>query len=278
MTKPKESHYSDHGFQLKAARTSYSRDKSLAQAISVAFAGAIEERTIQYVLFDQVSAKQLAEAFAEQPIIIKPICALVNVASRAIKRDLLLTINMYGKKLALSKASLLAGYIKPMLPKDVAVPALLTLDQTAWLEKQLRATKGNWEARFSTILNQFASVEFRKRRFTQDNEQYELDAAYPAKGDQVRYAIDIKRIESPRDIHKRCDEIANKALHLKLAHVDAQFFAIVYYPFPSEHGNVRSRLNNSKVDTTYFAGETDESLKQAAKLLLSSIGKMKKGK
>ena len=52
-----------------------------------------------------------------------------------------------------------------------------------------------------------------KRSFKWEGDSYEIDAASPIiTGADIRYAIDIKRIEARRDIHKRSDEIVNKAV------------------------------------------------------------------
>jgi hypothetical protein len=44
----------------------------------------------------------------------------------------------------------------------------------------------------------------------------------------VHIGIDIKRIEARQDIHKRCDEIVNKAAKLKAVFRKAKFGAVIY--------------------------------------------------
>jgi hypothetical protein len=107
--------------------------------------------------------------------------------------------------------------------------------------------------------------------FTADNEQFELDAATPKSGD-IKVGIDIKRIEARRDIHKRCDEIVNKASKLKIAFPESKFGAVIYYPFIEEHVNIQNRLRSEKIDSIVFASETTDSIKNAVRMLLSTLG------
>src|SRR5205823_3267683 len=100
-----------------------------------------------------------------------------------------------------------------------------------------------------------------KRRFEWLGETFEIDAAYPPSSDSlIEIAIDVKRIESPRDIHKRADEVINKATKFKAAHPHSRFFAVVYYPFPAQHVNVQSRLKSEYIDGIFFAGESLSSI------------------
>lgn len=50
----------------------------------------------------------------------------------------------------------------------------------------------------------------------------------------------MKRVEARRDIHKRCDEIVNKASKMKMAFPASRFGVIVYYPFIDEHVNIQN--------------------------------------
>ena len=161
-----------------------------------------------------------------------------------------------------------------MLPKEIAIPALLELDRFFWTDKELRANKGRWEKRILKMLNNNSSVIFKKRQFSVQQEKFELDAAYPVSGQNIDIGIDIKRIESPRDIHKRADEIINKANKFKSQFTKGQFCVILYYPFPSQHQNLISRLNNANIDGIFFANESDSSIEQTVKLLLGKAGKL----
>jgi len=82
----------------------------------------------------------------------------------------------------------------------------------------------------------------------------------------------VKRIEARRDIHKRCDEIVNKAARLKTACPNATFAAVIYYPFIEEHANVKSRLESDDIDAVMFAAESKESVEGAVKMLLARLG------
>ncbi|MDP2661422.1 MAG: hypothetical protein Q8R28_11910, partial [Dehalococcoidia bacterium] len=119
-------------------------------------------------------------------------------------------------------------------------------------------------------LNSFGRSRFRKRKFEVDGEQFELDAASPESGD-IKIGIDVKRIEARRDIHKRCDEIVNKASKLKAVFPSSRFGFVMYYPFIDEHQNIASRLRSRDIDGVVFASESEESIESAVRLLLPSI-------
>lgn len=125
------------------------------------------------------------------------------------------------------------------------------------------------------VRTQLDSVQsgFKKRTFTVDGERFEIDAAWPQTSD-IRIAIDIKRIEAPRDIHKRCDEIVNKAAKYKSAFPGGKFAAVIYYPFVNQHESARSRLRSDDIDAVYFAGATELSIETAVKLLIAELGGM----
>jgi hypothetical protein len=169
----------------------------------------------------------------------------------------------------------LAGYLKPLLPQEVAIPAILELDRFWWTDKELRAMKGRWEKKILAALLSFATVNFQKRRFEHNGEDYELDAAYST-ADCIKIGVDVKRIESKRDIHKRSDEIINKANHFKSAYPEGLFYVVVYYPFPTQHGNLRSRLDSGNIDGLYMASESDSSIDTAVRFLLDAAGVLRK--
>lgn len=101
-------------------------------------------------------------------------------------------------------------------------------------------------------------------------EQFELDAATPEEG-EIKIGVDVKRIEARRNIHKRCDEIVNKASKLKSAFSKTVFGVVIYYPFIDEHINIQSRLHSSHIDGIVFASDSDETIENAVRLLLSML-------
>lgn len=164
----------------------------------------------------------------------------------------------------------LAGYIKPFLPKYVELPTLTRGDRVAFIDKEMRAGKGRWEVKVLDALNRYGRAPFKKRRFTSGGKKYEIDAAAPSTG-TIDVGIDVKRIEAREDIHKRADEIVNKASKFKAEYPKGSFAAIIYYPYVSEHVNIRSRLTNSSVDGVMFASESIDSIETAAQLLLAQF-------
>ncbi len=259
-----DSIYSSHRQQREKALPEAGRAAALEAAFVSAFESHIVQKSFPVVLFDEVSVQDLARAFYEHPILIKSILATVNVAQRAVKRDLGLNLDTYSTSIPKETAFILAGYIKPLLPKEMPVPGAIMLDHFFWVDKEMRRSKGRWEKKVVKSLNEKGRVGFSKRRFSHQGCRFELDAAYPGTSGLVRIGVDVKRFESPRDFHKRGDEVIQKAAHLKSVNPEAVFFAVIYYPFPSKHDEVRQRYANQGIDGIFFAADDDETVERAA--------------
>jgi hypothetical protein len=143
-------------------------------------------------------------------------------------------------------------------------------------DKEIRKIKGQWESAVVKATNSYSNMIFRKAKFRHNDQMFELDAASKDNEGNIVCGIDIKRIEARRDIHKRSDEIVNKAAHFKAVSPNGKFGAVIYYPFVSEHGNVRDRLQSSYIDSVVFAGASADSVSIAVKLLLGKLGCLKK--
>jgi len=248
------------------------RQETIEKALRKAFAPFIEQKAVEVIVFSGMNVHELAAAITAYPSVLKSLLAVCNIAGRAVERDLgIKNLNTYLPKLSDNEASAIAGYIKPFLPSYLEVPALSRIDRIQFVDKEIRKTKGRWERAILKTLNQFSAVRFRKRKFLVDGDQFELDAASPKEG-TIKIGIDVKRVEARRDIHKRCDEIINKASKLKTAFPKAKFGAVVYYPFPEEHSNVQSRLKSLSIDTVVFASQSKESIENAVLHLLSIFG------
>ena len=268
-----ESEYSSHVQYMKWVQAEAAeREEVVREALRSAFSAFLEERTVEVIDFSSIDAGELAKAIRAYPVVLKPLLSVCNVAARAIERDLgIKNLNTYEPRLAAEEAERIAGYVKPHLPPVLEIPSLCRLDRVWFVDKEIRARKGQWEKRILQSLNAFARVDFRKRSFRSGGERFEIDAASPTEGD-IALAVDVKRIEARRDIHKRSDEIVNKAAKLKQTSPEAMFGAIVYYPFVAEHANVQSRLESPNIDCVFFAADTDESIEQAARMLLARFG------
>jgi hypothetical protein len=264
--------YSGHQEQLKNSRPSPERIAQIESSLIAAYKSVLEYREVPFIRFGDLNAAELADAFVAHPLIIKPTLCCVNVAQRAISRDLGFDLDTYSAKITAEQARILAGYIKPFLPPTIAVPALVELDRYFWTDKELRAHKGNWERTITEAINRASTVVFRKRKFVSDDEEFEIDAAYPAKGEPIEVGVDVKRIESRRDIHKRADEIINKATKFKKTYPKGKFVALVYYPFPTQHVNAQSRLHSANIDAVFFAGETQSSIDNSVEMMVGKLG------
>lgn len=59
-----------------------------------------------------------------------------------------------------------------MLPKEVPLAALMEPDRYIWVDKQIRATKGNWQKTITVTFNEVGDISFRKRKFVYDDEEF----------------------------------------------------------------------------------------------------------
>ena len=268
--------YTSHRQQLAESRPSADRVAGLETALLAAFQNVVSYEQVAFIQFGDLNAFELAQAFEAYPMIVKCVTSCVNVAQRSIERDLAISLDTYAKKVDREIALALAGYLKPLLPQRIALPALMELDRFWWTDKEMRASKGRWEKAILDSINLSSDLIFKKRKFKVGREEFEIDAAYPAKGDAIQYAIDVKRIESPRDIHKRSDEIINKAVKFKDIFPNGRFFAVIYYPFPNQHINVQSRLHDKNIDGLFFAAQSPSSVAAAVDLLVGTMGLKKK--
>lgn len=264
--------YSTHAdYMRKVVVEAAARKKEVEKAIRTAFGKFIEQRPVDVIVFAGMSVDQLAGAIQAQPLVLKPLLACCNIAARAIERDLeIKNVDTYAPSLTSMQAAKIAVYLRPFLPDALEVPAMSTIDTVYFIDKEIRKGKGQWEKRIAEALSRAGSAAFRKRKFVLDGEAFEIDAATPLTGN-IEIGVDIKRIEARRDIHKRSDEIVNKARAFREAYPDSQFAAVIYYPFIDEHANVQSRLRAPQIDAVVFASDGDESIDSAAKLLLAGL-------
>jgi len=247
------------------------RNREISKALKEAFARHIHEETTEFIYFSEISAKELSKTFLKYPGILKPVLSICNVAARALERDLdIKNLNTYKPKLDETSASIIAGYIKPMLPERVALESLVDIDRIFYVDKEIRKAKGAWEKDVLVTLNRYAKQSFRKRKFNWKGDVFELDAASPERG-KIKVGVDVKRVEARRDIHKRCDEIFTKAEKFKGVFTSGLFGAVIYYPFVEEQQNIRDRLRSSDINSVVFASEKETSISQAVKLLLGKL-------
>jgi hypothetical protein len=265
--------YDSHAdFLAWVRRDAETRAESVVAALLEAFAPFVETREVEVINFSAMTALDLAAAIRTHPSILKPLLACCNVAARAIERDLdIRGLDTYRPTLDIERAAAIAGYIKPFLPPELAVPALSELDRYFFVDKEIRAKKGRWERLILDALNRQSALVFRKRRFAVGGEAFELDAAAPPTG-AIEVGVDVKRIEARRDIHKRADEIINKAARFREAYPAGRFAAVVYYPFTAEHVNVQHRLSSPAIDAVCFASQSAEQVHVAVGLLIDKLG------
>jgi hypothetical protein len=253
----------------RASPAAESRMVVIRENALAAFKDHLTEERCQVINFRDLNATELGRILAKYPVLAKPLMILCNVAERAIERDLgLKGLNSYSPRFQRDSAKALAGYLKPFLPERMELNSFCAIDRLMFLDKEIRKGKGRWELMVREALQNAAkrvglSKSFKKRHFEIGGEEFELDAAYPEAG-PIELAVDIKRIEARRDIHKRCDEIVNKAAKFKSANPKGKFIAFIYYPFTDEHTNVSSRLKSENIRIVVFASEHPDSIFNAA--------------
>lgn len=247
------------------------RQKEIEQELRSAFSGYIETRETDVVIFERMPVTDLARAIQEHPRVLKSLLAACNLAGRALKRDLKIdNIDTYAPNLTEAQANAVAGYLVSFLPECLEVPTLSQIDRIAFIDKEIRKDKGRWEKLVCEALNKFGKTPYKKRKFEAAGQFFELDAATPARGD-VLVGIDVKRIEARQDIHKRCDEIVNKAAKLKSVFPRAKFGAVIYYPFIQDQSNVLNRLGSPDIEAVVFASGSTETIENAVRLLLAKV-------
>ncbi|MBI2852205.1 MAG: hypothetical protein HYX84_03765 [Chloroflexi bacterium] len=248
------------------------RSGEIVAALRKAFQGVIRKEEFEVIVFSELTASELADRLLSFPLILKPLLLASNIAARAIERDLgIRNLNTYDCRLSKEQSLSISGYIKPFLPDSLPLPTLAELDRVMFADKEIRKTKGRWEGTVIWALNSYSTLIFKKSKFQHNGQTFELDAAAKDALGNILHAVDVKRIEARRDIHKRTDEIVNKGSHLKAAYPKVSFGAVIYYPFISEHGNVRDRLQSPYVDSVVFAGASKDSVVTAVKLLLGKF-------
>jgi hypothetical protein len=253
------------------------RVKAVEDGLRQAFGDAIRKEEIEVIVFSDMKPETLADAIAKYPIVLKPLLTICNLAARAIERDLMIkNLDTYKPRLSREQALMIAGLIKPYLPPTAPIPALSHVDRIEFIDKEIRKHKGQWEQEVCKALNGLGQITFKKKTFRWQGDTYEIDAAAPDTGPTIKYAVDIKRIEARRDIHKRSDEIVNKADKFKRVFPEGVFGAVIYYPFPQEHSNIQDRLRSTNITSVVFASASEESILNAVALLLGKYGILKR--
>jgi hypothetical protein len=237
-----------------------------------AFNNVIRKEEVEVIVFGELTVLELASRLEKHPLVLKPLLLATSIAARAIERDLgIKNLDTYGAHISHEQGLAIAGYIKPFLPESLPLPSLVQLDRVMFSDKEVRKIKGQWENMVIQSLNSYSKLLFKKAKFDYHGQKFEIDAAAKDTSGRIVCAVDIKRIEAKRDIHKRSDEIINKGTHLKTVYPNASFGVVIYYPFTSEHGNLRDRLQSSSIDSIVFAASSRESVDDAVKLLLGKF-------
>jgi hypothetical protein len=273
MNSQPEREYASQADYVEWVRESMeARSGEIVTALREAFQSVIHKEEVEIIVFSGVTAPELADKLLAFPLILKPLLLASNIAARAIERDLgIKGLDTYDCHLSKDQALSISGYIKPFLPDSLPLPTLTELDRVMFADKEIRKIKGQWEGMVIRALNASSNLTFKKSKFQHNSQAFELDAAAKDASGNILQAIDIKRIEARRDIHKRTDEIVNKSSHFKAVYSKANFGAVIYYPFIAEHGNVRDRLQSPYIDSVVFAGASKDSVITAVKLLLGKF-------
>jgi hypothetical protein len=182
---------------------------------------------------------------------------MTGASPRSVARDLRIRVNHEQKRISKQGGSKLAVYFKELLPKEIAIAAILFHDRIQRENELVRLYKGRWE---NYVLGLVARTgrQFVKRRFRIGKKTIEVDGVYPLKGDPA-VAIDIKRIEALEDYQKRTDEINAKAREIKSTY-QVVFIACIFFPFTERKDMVYNRLDRKVIDHVYFQDEISKML------------------
>lgn len=277
---PKQSstEYASHqNYMERSKNAADERCEVISELARVAFQPFIRTETCLVIYFQDMSAIELGKILERFPLLAKPLMLLCNVAERAIERDLNIKgIHPYKPKFDARTSAAVAAYIKPFLPRVMEFSAFCSFDRIMFIDKEIRKGKGQWEQAIKHAIVSaatevgFVAANFSKCHFKSGEDIYELDIALK-NGEVIELGIDVKRIEARRDLHKRCDEIINKATKFKTCFPDGKFVAFVYYPFLEEQINIERRLKSEHVDYVVFASEHPESVSNAAKHVIKAV-------
>jgi hypothetical protein len=264
--------HQDYMAEVKSAADD--RQTKVEAKLAEGFARFLQPRHIPVINFKDVNAEELGVLFETYPIIVKAVIMACNVAARAIERDLgIKNFDTYHPRFKPGQALTLARYVKPFLPVTLPVQALSHLDRVAYIDKEMRKGKGNWERKICEAANHlFPRKKFRKTTFTTGTDVYELDAAACAAPNVIEIGIDVKRVEAKQDTHKRSDEIVNKAAKFKSVYPNGKFGAVVSFPFPAAQAALVSRLQCPNIDGLVFANDDEGVIRSAVEELLRKIG------
>ena len=90
--------------------------------------GESRDRETSTILIDALSVVDVAEALIRQPTIMRTLLACAGVTPRVVERELRIAVDPDSAEISRRRAFALAGYLKPMLPKELEVPEMLRLD------------------------------------------------------------------------------------------------------------------------------------------------------
>jgi hypothetical protein len=257
--------YNTHGEYLRrASEAAEKRRCEIEGLFRKLFPDLLEQEQHDVIRLADVDEERLAEAILAEPLLLKPLLAVLNMGKRAPRKDLGFEIDTFRPKINAEKARVLAGYLKPLFPGRIGLDTISYLDRYQFVDSFVRTLKGRWEKRVASALTA-VGLKGKKSKFTLDGEKYEIDYAVPVEPPHV-LGVDIKMIGHPLDKHKRGDEIIHKADAFKQVFPKAIFVAVVYYPFNEDGQALDSRLTGggSKVDGVFHVGDDEESTEQAA--------------
>jgi hypothetical protein len=159
--------YATHGELLgEVEEEAQIRCEELRSVLRDAFADRVRVEEHEVISFVDLTVSELANAIIGFPTVLKPLLLACNIAARAIERDLgLRNLDTYKPRVDLLQAHEIAGYIRPFLPACVTIDALCVVDRCAFVDKEIRKRKGQWEKEVVQALSLARGSSFRKRHF-----------------------------------------------------------------------------------------------------------------
>lgn len=138
-----EGHDSRAGYMAWVQADAATRTASVRNDLLQAFERFIERCEVETINFSSMTAIGPAAALFTHPLILRPLLACCNLAGRAIERDLdIRNVDTYEARLNQTTRAAIAGYLKPFLPQEIAVPALRELDPVLLCRRGASRAKG----------------------------------------------------------------------------------------------------------------------------------------
>jgi hypothetical protein len=136
----------NHDYMAEVKDAADDRQGKVEAKLAEGFAHFLRKQQLPVISFNDMTAEDLGRLFEQYPLIVKAVLFACNVAARAVERDLgIKNFDTYHPRFKPGEALALSAFIKPFLPDSLPLRTLSHLDRVAYIDKEIRKGKGNWE-------------------------------------------------------------------------------------------------------------------------------------